>query len=184
MKRLLAILRSFLDARSPRERWILALGGVTLIVLMVNFAVAQPLRARVERGEAQVARLQGELERAVRLARSVGELQTAVRQTEERIAPGEKTNLFTLLENIAEEARIKDRLESIKPKQPSTNALYPETRLEVSLKGATLEQTVKLLYAIDTAPAHLIIRSLRIKSRPDGSDLLDVSISVSSFERA
>jgi hypothetical protein len=56
--------------------------------------------------------------------------------------------------------------------------------VELVLKGATLEQTMQLLYRIDTAPAHLIIRSLRIKSRPDGSNLLDVSISVSSFERA
>ena len=79
---------------------------------------------------------------------------------------------------------VKDRLESIKPKQPSGNERYPETRVEVKLKGATLEQTVQLLYRIETAPAHLIVRSLRIKSRPDGTNLLDVSLSVSSFEQA
>jgi hypothetical protein len=52
------------------------------------------------------------------------------------------------------------------------------------LKGATLEQTVQLLYRIETAPVHLIMRSLRIKTRPDGSGRLDVNLSVSSFERA
>jgi hypothetical protein len=85
---------------------------------------------------------------------------------------------------MAEQAQVKDALDSIKPKKPSGNERYPETRVEVQLKGATLKQTVQLLYRIETAPVPLIVRSLRIKNRPDGSGRLDVSLSVSSFERA
>ena len=84
----------------------------------------------------------------------------------------------------AGDAGIQDQLESIKPKQPSGNARYPETRVEVSLKGATLKQMVQYLYAIESAPVLLIIRSLRVKAREDDSGLIDVSFSVSSFERA
>lgn len=184
MKRLLAMARAFLASRTQRERWILGAGAVSLGLVALLLGVIRPLQAAVESRRAEVARSHTDLQQALRLARGVRQLQAIVREAETRIEPGAKTNLFTLLEAIAQQAQIKDRLESIKPKQPSTNPAYPETRVELVLKGATLEQTMQLLYRIDTAPAHLIIRSLRIKSRPDGSNLLDVSISVSSFERA
>jgi hypothetical protein len=80
---------------------------------------------------------------------------------------------------------LKDQLDSIKPKQPSGNPAFPETRVEVSLSGATLEQLIQLLYRIETAPLHLIVRSLRIKAQGGkDSTLLDVRFAVSSFERA
>ena len=52
-----------------------------------------------------------------------------------------------------------------------------------SLKGTSLGQTVDFLYLIENASAHLIIRSIRIRARGE-EKLLDVSFSVSSFERA
>jgi hypothetical protein len=56
--------------------------------------------------------------------------------------------------------------------------------VEVALSGATLEQLTQLLHQIETAPLHLIIRSLRIKAQGGkDSTLLDVRFSVSSFER-
>ena len=101
-----------------------------------------------------------------------------------RVEPGAKTNLFTLLEALAAQSGVKDQLDSMKPKQTSGNAAYPETRVEVSLKGVTLAQTVEFIYKIENAPSHLIIRSIRLKVRARDSQLLDVSFSVSSFERA
>ena len=54
------------------------------------------------------------------------------------------------------------------------------------LKGASLEQTVEFLRKIETSSSHLIVRSLKIRARGDGASggVLDVSFSVSSFERA
>ena len=54
----------------------------------------------------------------------------------------------------------------------------------VVLKGTTLEQVVRLLHKIESARLHLIVRSLRITTRGKKSQVLDVSFSVSSFERA
>jgi hypothetical protein len=184
MKSLLERLGAFLRSRTGREQWVLGLAGLAFALTILHIAVLRPLRAGVAGREAEVARLLVDVQKAVRLARGVQQLDASVRQVDARITTSAKTNLFTLLESLAQQAQVKDRLESIKPKQASGNALYPETRVEVTLKGATDLQTVELLYRIETAPAHLIIRSLRIKSRPDGSNLLDVSMLVSSFERA
>lgn len=114
-------------------------------------------------------------------------LQGELASVEARIQPGSDTNLIALLSTLAADAKIsQEQLESIEPKQPSTNAKYPETRAEVRLKGTSLEQMVEFLQKIETSSAHLIVRSLKIRSRGDGPNgpVLDVSFSVSSFERA
>jgi type II secretory pathway component PulM len=181
---LLGQIQQFFRSRSAREQWILALSGAAVVFGLIYVLGVRTIEQRVIVERARVAGLQNEVQKAIRLSRSVGSLQGPLRQVEERITPGEKTNLFTLLEALAQQSQVKDQLESIKPKQPSGNKKYPETRVEVSLKGASLAQIVQLLYRIETASAHLIVRSVRIKSRPDDSGLLDVSLSVSSFERA
>jgi hypothetical protein len=184
VKDLLQRLRSYLQARSARER--LLIGCVLLVAgtLLLQAVVIAPLRAGVATAEREGSEYQTDLLRAQRMAREILRLRADVERVETRIKPGESTNLFTLLETLAGEAQMRDRLESIKPKQPSDHEKYRETRVEVSLKGATLEQAVQFLYKIESADALLIIRSLRMKSRRDDVTLLDVSFSVSSFESA
>ncbi len=162
-ERALAHLRS----RSARERWLLGGAAALLFALLLHRSLIQPLQADVAAAAARIEALEGQLARATRIAADVRRLQ------------GE----LSAVESLAGEAQIKDRLESIKPKQGSANPRYPETRVEVSLKGATLAQTVQFLHKIETASMHLIVHSIRIKARPGGDRLLDVSFSVSSFEK-
>jgi len=179
-----ARIRGYIQQRSPRERWLIA--GVLMVAgtLLLQAAVISPLRDGLTNAERDSTELATDLLRAQRMARDIVLLRADLERVEARIKPGESTNLFTLLEALAGEAQMGERLESIKPKQPSNHPTYRETRVEVSLKGTTLEQTVQFLYKIESAPVLLIIRSLRMKSRRDDATLLDVSFSVSSFERA
>jgi type II secretory pathway component PulM len=184
VNRLWAPIAAYLRSRSPREIALLAAAAGVVTAVLVQVAIVSPLRARIVRANSRVERLETELLRATGMAGDVRRLQGELGAAEARIEPGQKTNLLTLLESLAEEAGAKGQLESIKPRPASDNPAYPETRVEVSLKGATLEQAVRFLYRIETAPMHLIVRSIRIKSRADDSGLLDVSFSVSSFVRA
>lgn len=176
--------QNLLAQRSARERWILLGGACTLVIVMIHAIAIRPMSDRVAPARSEVQQLESEFAQALRMAGDVRLLQAELSDVEGRISPGQATNLFALLEKLAAEAQVKDQLESIKPKQPSGNAQYPETRVEVQLKGATLGQAVHFLHRIETAPMHLIVRSMRIRARPDGSKLLDVSFSVSSFVRA
>jgi type II secretory pathway component PulM len=175
---------AWLRSRSPREQWLLggALGLVSLV--LVHVGIAQPLQADVRAADARIATLEAQFTRAIRMAGDVRRLRGELAAVESRIEPGSSANLLSLLESLAAQAGVKDRLESIKPKQGTANERYPETRVEVSLKGATLAQTVQLLHQIETASMHLIVHSIRIKARGGADKLLDVSFSVSSFEKA
>ena len=174
-------LDDWLGQRSERERWIILGAGCVLAFLIVLLFVANPMQQKIRNARNQNQELSSQLLRTERTANELRSLRNDLKRVEERIKPGEKTNLLTLLEKLAADAAIKDQLESVKPKQASGNALYPETRVEVSIRGATLKQTVQFLHQIETASVLLIVRSLRIKTRDDAA--LDVSFSVSSFER-
>jgi len=145
----------------------------------------EPAHANSRRIELQIETQKTQVLRAIQLAGDMRRLQAALTQVEALIIPGQKTDLFTLLESLATQAGLTpNQIDSVKPQPPSSNARYPETRVEVRLKGTTLEQVVRLLHKIESARLHLIVRSLRITTRGKKSQVLDVSFSVSSFERA
>ena len=60
---------------------------------------------------------------------------------------------------------------------------YRETKVEVSLKGVSLPQTVAYLHEIEGSGELLTVKSLRLRTRADKPELLDVVFTVSSFER-
>ena len=185
MNALLQQLKALLAERSPRERWILVIASCVFALWAVDGLIVTPLEERIERSTLDFANAEADTLRAGRLAQRIFVLRGELETVQRRIQPGAETNLLALIESLAHKAGMKDQLEAIKPRLASGNALYPETRVEVSLKGATLQQTVELLYAIEHAPLHLLVRSLRIRSRKDWvTQVLDVSFFVSSFERA
>jgi hypothetical protein len=184
---LLAPIRAYLAGRSTRERWFLVAATCVAALTLVYLVAIAPLTARANRTLARTTELEAQVTRAIQLASEMRGLQGELGEVEAGIQPGAKTNLIAVLSTLATDAQIsQEQLESIEPKQPSANAKYPETRAEVRLKGASLEQAVSFLYKIETSKSHLIVRSLKIRTRgdADGNPVLDVSFSVSSFERA
>ena len=73
-------------------------------------------------------------------------------------------NLRTTLESLASQASVK--VESMEPQTAPANDAYRETKVEVSLAGVTLPQTVNYLHQIEVAPQVLSVKSLRIRTRP------------------
>ncbi len=187
MNGLLAPIRAYLAGRSTRERWFLVAAACAIALMLVYVVAISPLTASANATLARTTELEGQVTRAISLASEMRGLQGELAEVEAGIQPGAKTNLIAVLSTLAGEAQIsQEQLESIEPKQPSANAQYPETRAEVRLKGASLEQAVGFLYRIETSKSHLIVRSLKIRTRGDanGNPVLDISFSVSSFERA
>ncbi|MFQ5698637.1 MAG: GspMb/PilO family protein [Myxococcota bacterium] len=185
MKNLWQRLLELWQGRSARERVLLGTALAVVAWTTVQLAIAAPLRSKLAAARLEVERLDAQQIQALRDAGDSIRLERQLQRVEARIAASAKANLFTLLESLADRAGVKDHLDSIKPREPAGNRAFPETRVEVTLKGATLEQVIHLLYSIETAPLHLIVRSLALRTQP-GKDatLLDVRFSVSSFERA
>jgi hypothetical protein len=116
-----------------------------------------------------------------RLRREFDDVHDRLTLVEQRVQRGPRGNLRTTLENLARKSMVK--VESMEPQASPSNTRYRETKVEVGLKGVTLPQMVGYLHQIESSSQVLSVKTLRIRTRTDAPELLDVTFTVSSFER-
>ena len=166
---------------SSRERALVSGVGILFGFAVIYFAAVVPLLGI---GDSAAERLRGAettYEVMTRLRTDYDEVQQRLSGVENRIKKGSGGNLRTTLENLA--ARSQVTVDSMEPQSAPTNERYRETKVEVDLKGVTLPQTVAYLHQIESADRVLAIKTLKIRTRPDKPELLDVTFTVSAFER-
>ncbi len=180
MKNLLERLRTVFDDLAPRERMLTSLVGLALAITVGYFGILLPLLDAGARIEQRVTTAEQQLGIVKRLRRDFDDVNYRLTAVEQRIQSGPRGNLRTTLENLAKQAFVK--VESMEPQASPADERYRETKVEVALKQATLPQTVNYLHRIESTDQALSVKALRIRSRADKPELLDVTFTVSSFE--
>jgi type II secretory pathway component PulM len=182
MNELVARVRDFLANLSERERLLLGGVGGLLGLLLVYAVLVRPVLGLRGRAVARVAAAEQDMASMTRLQAEYDEVNGRLAAVEQRIKQGPTGNIFTTLESLAKQSAI--AVDSMEPEAtPTTSgARYRETKVQVVLKGVTLAQIVSYLQGIESAPQLLSIKSLRLHTRADKPDLLDVTFTVSSFE--
>lgn len=171
--------RTFFANLSPRERMLVSSVGVLAAAMLMMAAVFQ-LLAVGDRLDARRAAADQELQVMTRLRREFDDVSVRLRSVEDRIRTGQHGNLRTTLESLAQRANVK--VESMEPQASPTHDRYRETKVEVGLREVTLTQAVSYLGEIERTPQPLSVKALRIRTRQDKPEFLDVTFTVSSFE--
>jgi type II secretory pathway component PulM len=166
---------------SQRERLLVSSAGLLIGVAVIYFAIVVPVLATGDRAADRLEAAETSYEVMTRLRADYDDVQQRLLGIEGRIQRGSRGNLRTTLENLAQKSMV--AVESMEPQTAPSNDRYRETKVEVALKGVTLPQTVAYLHQIETAEQLLTVKSLRIRTRADKPELLDVTFTVSSFER-
>jgi type II secretory pathway component PulM len=180
MREWIARLRVVFEGLSPREQ---ILVGVALVLLGGTFVwlvTVQPVLSATDRAQQRVATAEQRLLEMTRLRAQWDEVSGRLGGVEQEIRGGPGGNLFTTLESLAQRSAIK--VDSMEPQAAASTETYRETKVSVVLKGVTLTQMVSYLDGIQQAPERLSVKSLRIRTRSDKPELLDVNFTVSSFE--
>lgn len=180
MDELLLRLRTKLQALTPRERILLAAVGSLAVLSFVYFALIGPVLWTRQQARAAVTTAEQELEGVRRLRAEYASASGALASVEQRIQQGPSSNLLTTLETLAQQSSVK--IESMEPQAAASSERYRETKVQLVLKSVTLAQTVSYLQQIESAPQPLSIKNLRLRTRSDNPELLDVTFTVSSFE--
>ena len=154
--------------------------GLLLGVFLAWFGILQPAIDYGDGVEQRVAAAQQQLELLERLHRRFEEVNGRLSAVEQRIANGARGNLRTELETLATRASVK--IESMEPQSSPAHERYRETKVEVGLREVSLPQTVRYLHEIEASQQVLSVKTLRIRTRSDDPELLDVTFTVSSFE--
>ena len=166
---------------STNERLLVSLAGGLLGVALLWFGIAMPLLSAADSASLRAETAEEELARVQSLRARFDEVSERLGAVEQRIQGGPTGEIFTTLEQMASQSAVK--IDSMEPRTSPASDEYRETKVQVALKGVTLAQVVGLLSKIDGAPQMLSIKSLRIRTRADEQELLDVTLTVSSFER-
>lgn len=166
---------------SGRERLLVGSAGGLVGIAVLYFAAIVPILAIGSRASARLETAEAQYEVIQRLREDYEDAEQLLGGVEGRIQRGSRGSLRTTLESLAQKSEVS--VESMEPQTAPTNDRYRETKVEVSLKGATLPQIVKYLHEIESSEELLTVKSLRIRSRADKPELLDVTFTVSSFER-
>jgi len=185
LKQILAPVRKAFAGLAPRERLLVSIVGALLAVAIVWLGVVMPLLGAADAVEERVATAEQRLELMKRLRREYDEVGQRLASVEERIRKGGRGNLRTNLERIAKQANVK--IESMEPQASPSNETYREAKVEVTLKQVGLNESIRYLHEIESAQQVLSVKALRMRSRSDGkaapgSNLLDVTFTVSSFQ--
>ena len=165
------------DNFSSRERLLLStlgalFGAALLFILIVNPVIAASARAeqRVEAAEDRVAVM-------TRLRREYDAINGRLAGVEQRIRDNiDRQNTLTLLETLAASSAVK--IDSMEERKSPDHELYRETRVEVALKNVTLTQAVSFLHSIESSSRQFSVKGLRIKTKQEQNDLLDVGFTV------
>jgi type II secretory pathway component PulM len=173
--------RAWFDGLARREKLLVAsaLGATGAVLLFV--LVVQPLiGARAATAERAVA-AQQQYEAVRQIKTRFDEVSGRLSAVEQKIATGPQGNLLATLQDLAQRSAVK--LDSIEPRTSPAAPPYRETKLQVTLANASLPQVVRFLHEIENAPQVMSVKSLRLRMRPDQPGMLEVTFTVSSFER-
>jgi type II secretory pathway component PulM len=173
-------LRAAFDDFSGRERILLVAVAVLSVGMLLYFGIVQTSLSLQGDAEERLDSAEQQLQAMSRLRREYDDVAERLSSVEQRIAKGQRGNLRTTLETLARTSLVK--IESMEPQATPSNDRYRETKVEVGLKEVTLAQTVNYLQQIETADQTLSIKSLRMRTRKDKPEFLDVTFTVSAFE--
>ena len=185
MRQLLQRLSAAFAGLAPRERLLVSTVGALLGFGILWFGGVEPLLAAGASAGDRVAAAEQRLEATKRMRRNYDDVSQRLASVEERIRKGGRGNLRTTLESLAKKASVK--VESMEPQSSPANETYREAKVEVGLRQVGLNETIRYLHEIESAPQVLSVKALRMRTRSDGkamsgSNLLDVTFSVSSFQ--
>jgi hypothetical protein len=181
MKKLWGQMQLAFDNFSRRERiLVMAVAGLALLTL-IYFGGVQSFIGFRDNAGSRLLGAEQQLQVMSRLRREYDDVYQRLTSVENRISKGTRPNLRTTLESLAQSSLVK--IDSMEPQATPSNEDYRETKVEVGLKEITLAQTVRYLHQIESAKEVLSVKSLRMRSRRDKPEFLDVNFTVSTFER-
>lgn len=169
---------------SQRERLTLLAGALIVAVLLFVFGVVAPYRAALERLDKKIASKQRQLTEVRQLSQEYQQLKQQLDASERRLASGGDFSLLSFVEATSIRLAGRDSLTAMRPQPAATLEGFREEAVEVKLEKVRLNQLVQLLFVADTAPAPMLVKSLRIKPRFDDRNLLDVTITFASYRRS
>ncbi len=172
--------QSFIEGLNPRERLLVGVAGGICALSILYMLIIVPIQNGLAWSATRLEASEQAMQVADRLLLQYEKVHTDLTAVEEAITAGPRGNLVTTLANLAKQSQVK--VDSMQPQAGASSPRYEETRVQVELKEVTLVKLVKYLFEIESAPQHISIKTLSIRTISKKPGLLEATFSVSSFD--
>ena len=166
-----------------REKVMLLGGLIFLLCVVAIFGIYLPYQDAVAQAERSIAVKQRQLDQVRELQQDYRRLQNRITRAERGLIGSSNRSALALLESIAARIDSRDKLNYIRPQPPQSQGAYRIENLDIKFERLSLEQTINLLWRVETAETRMQVRNLRLRQRFDDSSLLDVTMTVAVFRR-
>ncbi|BDG08988.1 type II secretion system protein GspM [Anaeromyxobacter paludicola] len=181
LRKLRSDLENALSRLSPRERVMVAAAAaavVLFVLLMVSTSVSRSIRARESRIDDKT-RVLSEIGRLAQGYRSA----QAERQAMESRLKGPPIQLMSYVSQAG--SRLGIEVNDLRPGQSTSGTgsdQVLEDSVEVNLARIDPPRLVQLLRALEAGPGVVKVRRLRISTRSDDPNLVDVTLLVATYQ--
>lgn len=168
---------------SKRDKRVVIISVIAISVFVI-FTIFQFLSSGTERLTKKVDALNSDLEKIENLRKQLEESNGLISQLTSSFKSGDEA-LISVVEDILVNEQIDRGSFSIKDSNtsaPAIDDLYKEKSVDVEIRKIPLNKVVDLLYKVQVGRSLLKVSNLRIRTRFDNPDLIDVNFRISSFE--
>jgi hypothetical protein len=165
---------------APRERLLLGLAAVSVVVIGLYRFVWDPLQAnsaaitrRIVAKEKDLAEIQKERDTYLDLMRHIEANQSLLEQGDQNFS------LFAYLDNAVGQTVGREHVTSMNPTNKNVGADYQEQMVEIHLTQISLSQLIDLVYRIEKGDHPLRFSRLQVKKRYNDIRNFDVTATVS-----
>ena len=169
---------------TPRDRRILIVGGIcVLIFLVLQFVVFPLVENRNRLKKSLAAREKGMVEMKELQAR-YRELNSKANTLFDQLAKRDGNfSLFSFLEQNAAKTKVKKNIAYMKPSEVADEGPFKEILIEMKLQAVTLKQLVKFLKSVESPENTVALKRISIQENKKEKQTLDVVLQVISLAR-
>jgi general secretion pathway protein M len=174
----------YFNKLNAREKAIVVLGLAGAIVIIVYGSVISPYAERYTSLNRMITQKETQYNDILKLRsdyfflkKEYKELEKGASKAKEGFSP------LTFMEGVSTQAKIKDKIISMKPSIIPMGDDYRESSIEIKMERVVLEHIMRYLHIIEGSEYPLKIKNLHVKSRFDDPGLMDASVTVSFFEK-
>src|SRR4030067_620271 len=160
-----------------RERAILIFGAIGAIAIIAYGVVIGPVADRYSTLLRMTEQKEEQYKNMLLLKEEYTVLEKGASRTKEGFTP------LTFMENVSTQAKIRDKVISMKPRVIPLGEDFRESSIEVKIEKVVLEQMTTYLHLIESSVYPLKVRTMHLKSRLDDPGMMDASVVVSFFEK-
>lgn len=175
--------KNWLQRLSRRERILLTAGLIFVTGFVLHQLAVDPFltqKRRLERSLQIKASNVLEMKLLKQQYQQVSANKREIMDNLQARSPG--FSLFTFVEQQIDAARMKERVSSIKPTESDYQEGIRQSIIDLKIEGIVLAQLVDFLASIESFDKVVFVERIIIQNNSAGDGLLDVTVSVLTFE--